>query len=236
VGLGLPLNLAQRYYFDRYVKDQVRSFVCVSRATQSIFDHLGYQPTQLLRPMIPSPPEPASVPEVPFTIGFLGRWERQKGIAVLLQAFAIVRRARPEARLRIAGSGPQAIPPTERVQVDGWISDPDRWLGQIHVLAVPSLPWENLGNSSIEALARGVPVVVTDSGGLPETVGKFGTVVPPRDPARLAAALLEVGAHPEGSRGLALEGRAWVREEFSTEKHLERLLNIYQTALADRRT
>lgn len=234
VGVGLPLNLAKRHYFDIHVKPHVRSFLCVSRATQGIFENLGYRPTELLRPMIPIPPEPAPYPVGRFTIGFLGRLERQKGVDVLLDAFATVRRSHPEARLRIAGAGPFPIPKTEGVSVDGWVPDSHRWFGDVHVLAVPSRPWENLGNSSIEALAHGVPVVVTDSGGLPETVGSFGKVVRPGDPSGLATALIEVADQYAESRALALAGREWVREEFSTERHLDRLLAIYTAALRGR--
>lgn len=231
VGFGLPLNLAKRRSFDTYVKDRVRSFICVSRATQRIFENLGYRPTDLVRPMIPIPAEPARTPEGPFTVGFLGRLERQKGIEILLEAFANLRRSRPDVRLRIAGSGSVPIPKAEGISVDGWVPDSHRWFAGVHVLAVPSLPWENLGNSSIEALANGVPAVVTDSGGLPETVGKFGTVVRPADAQGLAAALLDLMDHYAEARKLALAGRAWVEEEFSTERHLERLLAIYSGAL-----
>ena len=230
VGFGLPLNLAKRHYFDRDVKDRVRSFICVSRATQAIFDDLGYRPTQLLRPMIPFPAREARVPEGPFTIGFLGRLERQKGVEVLLRAFELVRRSHPDARLRIAGSGPYPIPATANVAVEGWVTDRRGFFEDVHVLAVPSLPWENLGNSAIEALMHGVPVVVTRSGGLPETVGEFGTVVPPGDAPNLAAALLTVADSYDSARKVALAGRVWAREEFSTEHHLDRLLSIYAAA------
>ena len=231
VGLGLPLNLAKRRYFDGHVKERVRSFICVSRATQRIFENLGYRPTDLLRPMIPAPAEPASLPSGPFTIGYLGRFERQKGIDVLADAFERVRRHRGDVRLRLAGAGPVPPPRGEGISVDGWVPDSHRWFDGIHLLAVPSLPWENLGNSSLEALAHGVPVVVTDSGGLPETVGQFGTVVPPGDPEALATALLGLMDDYGRARALALAGRAWVQEEFSTERHLERLLAIYASAL-----
>jgi glycosyltransferase involved in cell wall biosynthesis len=231
VGVGLPLNLAKRHYFDGHVKGRVRSFICVSRATRTIFENLGYRPTDLLRPMIPVPREPASLPSGPFTIGFLGRFERQKGIHVLAEAFALVRKSRADVRLRFAGSGPFPIPPGDGISVDGWVSDSHRWFDGIHVLAVPSLPWENLGNSSLEALAHGVPVVVTDSGGLPETVGEFGTVVPPGDPVKLANALLHLMDNYTEARAVALAGRAWVQEEFSTERHVQRLLDIYSAAL-----
>jgi glycosyltransferase involved in cell wall biosynthesis len=231
VGVGLPLNLAKRRSFDTHVKDRVRSFICVSRATQVIFENLGYGPTDLLRPMIPTPPEPARLPDGPFTIGFLGRLERQKGIEVLLKAFATLRQKRPDVRLRIAGSGSVSVPNGDGISVDGWVPDSHRWFQGIHVLAVPSLPWENLGNSPLEALANGVPAVVSDSGGLPETVGTFGTVVRAGDPSALAASLLEVMDHYPEARHVALAGRTWVQEEFSTARHLERLLAIYAAAL-----
>jgi glycosyltransferase involved in cell wall biosynthesis len=231
VGFGLAGNLAKRFFFDRYVKDRVRAFLCVSRATRSIFDGLGYRPTELLRPMIPVPEEPAREPDGPFTIGFLGRLEHQKGIGVLLDALTMVRRKHPEVRLRIAGSGPYPVPAKEGVTVDGWATDIHRWFDGIHVLAVPSLPWENLGNSSVEALGHGVPAVVSDSGGLPETVGSFGAVVRAGDAGSLADALVNVQEHYSEARAAARAGRAWVREEFSTERHLDRLLEIYAAAL-----
>jgi len=227
VGLGLPLNLARRRSFDTHVKPRVRSYICVSQATRSIFENLGYRPTSLLRPMIPLPERAAAVPRGPFTVGFLGRFEHQKGVHVLRSAFAQLRKEMPDLRLRFAGSGPVEIPPGNGVSVDGWVQDSHAWFDGIHVLAVPSLPWENLGNSSIEALAHGVPVIVTDSGGLPETVGRFGTVVPPGDAAALADAIGTVARDYSTARARAAAGREWVRTEFSTERHLERLLSIY---------
>ena len=169
-------------------------------------------------------------PSAPFTVGYLGRLERQKGIAVLLDAFALLRESIPGARLRIAGSGPFPVPEDDGVRVDGWVTDRYSWFGGIHVLVAPSYPWENLGNSPIEALAHGVPAIVTASGGLPETVGRFGTVVPPGDFRSLASALQVVAGCYNDERSVALEGREWVREEFSPEKHVERLLAIYRRA------
>lgn len=230
VGMGLPWNLAKRRSFDTWVKDRVRSYICTSRATQGVFENLGYRPTALLRPMIPVPAEPAAIPTGPFTIGFLGRLERQKGVEVLLAAYEEIRRKRSDVRLRFAGAGPVPIPQRDGISSDGWVADSHRWFGSVHVLAAPSLPWENLGNSSVEALANGVPAVVSDTGGLPETVGRFGTVVPAGDPVALATGLLDVIDGYAEARQHALAGRVWVGEEFSTERHLERLLAIYAAA------
>lgn len=234
VGYGLPVNLAERYYFDRYLKNRVQSYLCVSHATRRVIERHGYRPTELLRPMIPSPREPAPAPEGPLTIGYLGRLDPQKGIEDLLRAFEIVRRTHSDVRLRFGGGGPLKVPKVEGVQVDGWVSDVSSWLAQVHVLAVPSLGWENLGNSAIEALGHGVPVVVSDAGGLPETVGEFGTVVPQRDPERLASSLLHIFADYDRARTTALAGREWVREEFSPERHLDSLLAIYDRGRGNR--
>jgi glycosyltransferase involved in cell wall biosynthesis len=164
-------------------------------------------------------------------LGFFGRIEWYKGIDVLLQAFHFARTKHPELRLRFAGEGPHPIPPTEGVTVDGWIRDSRAWFSQIHLLVVPSLGWENLGNSPIEALGFGVPVIVSDSGGLPETVGDFGTVVPQKDANALARAILRVIEDYPAARAVARRGREWVREEFSVQRHLSRLLAIYENAL-----
>lgn len=227
VGWGLPLRLTERRYFDRYVKRKVRSYICTSRATQLVFEKLGYHPTELLRPMIPIPAAMPAPPSGSFTIGFLGRFERQKGIDTLLQAFRMIRSQRPEVKLRFAGAGPYTIPRDPSIRVDGWVSPPTPWFAGVHVLVVPSIGWENLGNSAIEALAHGVPVIVSDCGGLPETVGEYGAVVPQGNAPALANALLELIRNYELERAKALKGREWVRRQFSTEHHLERLLAIY---------
>lgn len=231
VGVGLPLNLAKRYSFDTHVKSRIRSFICPSHATRRIFENLGYRPTDLLRPLIPVAAEALPPPSGPFTVGFIGRFEQQKGVDVLRKAFAVFRETHPDARLRFAGSGPVAIPVGDGVSVDGWVADSHDWFREIHVLAVPSLPWENLGNAALEGLANGVPTIVTDSGGLPETVGRFGTVIPPGDVKALADALAKVARHYAEAKALALAGRTWVQEEFSTARHLERLLAIYASAM-----
>lgn len=234
VGFGLPLQLARRRSFDTHVRPRVRAFICVSHATRRVFENLGYRPTALLRPPIPLPDDAVPLPDGPFTIGFLGRFERQKGIHILLEAFDAIRSSHPDVQLRLAGSGPVEIEPRPGVTVDGWIADSREWFRRIHLLVVPSLPWENLGNSPIEALGSGVPVIVTDSGGLPETVGNFGTTVPPGDVRALAAAIEEtIDRYPE-ARVLAQAGRAWAREEFSIDRHLQELLRLYSAgAIAD---
>jgi glycosyltransferase involved in cell wall biosynthesis len=72
---------------------------------------------------------------------------------------------------------------------------------QADIAIVPSLV-EPFGNTSVEAQLAGVPVIVTDAQGLPETVdaGRFGTVVPAGDPGALAAAIRSLAENWSATR------------------------------------
>ena len=143
-------------------------------------------------------PQPA--PEPLFL--FVGRLDREKGVDVLLHAFARVRERVPDARLRIVGRGPQrpileAL--ADRLNQSGAISfagwrDPagvEEEIASAWAVVVPSRWAEPFGLVAVEAMVRGVPAIVTDHGGLAETVehGVSGLLVPHDDVPALAAAL-----------------------------------------------
>lgn len=236
VGHGLGLNLLKKDRFNHRIAPRLSGFICVSDATRMAMERLGYLPTRMLRPMIPVPDqEPGQKQGGPFTVGYLGRLERQKGIDTLISAFdGAVRRKIPNAVLRVAGSGSVSIR-TEAGAVEwtGWVESVTEWLAGIDVLVVPSLPWENLGNSAIEALGHAVPVIVTNSGGLPEAVGDFGTVVQWGDARALSEAILRVASRLPEEKLRARAGREWVRTEFATGRHISTLLEIYADALRE---
>jgi glycosyltransferase involved in cell wall biosynthesis len=124
--------------------------------------------------------------------------------ATALRAFAIVRASMPQARLLIAGTGPEA----DRLQVlardlgvDGAVEFAGRLeretmarrLRESSVALNPSRV-DNMPNSVLEALASGVPVVSTRVGGVPCIVEHEQTalLVSPEDPKEMAAAILAV--------------------------------------------
>jgi len=139
------------------------------------------------------------------------------GIDVLLQAWAGVERARPDAVLVIVGDGPQ------RAHLEG-LASPSLRAGSVRFLGrvdeetvvrcyqaadfsvVPTVALEGFGLVVLESLACGTPPVVTDSGGLPEAVRPLdpSLVVPAGDPdalsLRLVAALDGTQPAPERSR------------------------------------
>lgn len=132
----------------------------------------------------------------------VGRLYPQKDYPNLLNAFRIVVDFFPQARLRIAGSGPLLSLVTEQisnlqlnhcVDVLGQRDDIDDLLRDSDALVLSSA-WEGMPNVIMEAMANGLPVVATEVGGVPELVahGETGLLCRPRDSAALAAAMLQL--------------------------------------------
>lgn len=129
---------------------------------------------------------------------FVGRLEPAKGILDLLEAFTLLRRRRGDVRLVIVGDGSarqacrRAADADDRVLLAGPrpLEEIPLWMGACDALVLPS--WaEGTPNVVLEALACGRRAVATAVGGVPDVVDapELGELVPPRDPAALAAAM-----------------------------------------------
>jgi glycosyltransferase involved in cell wall biosynthesis len=160
-----------------------------------------------------------------------------------LRAFAAVLAKHPQARMTIAGSGPQeaelrALANTlgiaAKVRFAGRMSRQDmaELLRQSSVSINPSLA-DNMPNSVLEALASGVPVVSTNVGGVPFLVqdGVTALLVPARDAAAMAAAVLRVLESPPLADRLAAAG---VQEasQYTWARVGPRLAAVYAAALS----
>ena len=133
-------------------------------------------------------------------IGYLGGLSPHKGVHVLIDAFR--RLEDPGITLDLHGStslapayvdalrAAAAGDPRIRFRGPYAAGEQSRILGGLDLVALPSIWWENSPLVALEALAEGVPVVVSAIGGMPEVVPPgAGLSVPPRDPAALADAL-----------------------------------------------
>ncbi|MBB3225867.1 glycosyltransferase involved in cell wall biosynthesis [Luteibacter sp. Sphag1AF] len=141
-------------------------------------------------------------------IGFLGRFVAEKGIDVLIEAFAHVLAQRPDARLILAGdyknvAGGSIYPQIEkritgfgdRIELLGRIGDDElgAFYGQLDVFVLPSVnAYEAFGMVQVEAMFTGVPVVASDMRGVrvPVRLTGAGELAPPGDASALAAAIL----------------------------------------------
>jgi colanic acid/amylovoran biosynthesis glycosyltransferase len=86
----------------------------------------------------------------------------------------------------------------------------------------------------LDAMALRKPVVATRAGGIPEVVqdGVTGLLVPPRDPAALARALLYLLRHPEQGKKFGEAGRSRVEQHFTAAQMAMRTLHIYQQLMS----
>lgn len=165
-------------------------------------------------------------PDAP-VIGLGARLTEQKGLEYLLRALPPVIARHAGAVLLVAGDGPQR-PALEALAADLGVAPSVRFLGMrddiaallraCDVYALPSV-WEGLPMAVLEAMAAGLPVVASDVGGVGTAVQHqvTGLLVPPRDPARLADALLAVLGDRVLRRRLGEEGRRVFQRRFTAE-------------------
>ncbi|GAB4439129.1 MAG: glycosyltransferase [Chloroflexi bacterium OHK40] len=155
------------------------------------------------------------------------------GQAVFVGGDASVRRADLEALARALGVD-------GRVHLVGEQGDEElrAFYHAASVLVLPSVERsEAFGICQIEAQAAGLPVVCTELGTGTSYVtqhGRTGIVVPPNDPPALARALRAILASPELARAMGQAGRARAEQEFSLERMLDRMEEVYAEALEDR--
>ena len=146
------------------------------------------------------------LPERPSLL-FFGRISHYKGLDTLLEAMPIVWESRPEVTLTVAGSGevpelPALADPRVKLRAEH-VPEADV-PGLFEAATCVVLPYRQASQSGIgsEAKQYGRAMIVTDVGGLPDLVADGGgRLVPPEDPAALAAAIVEV----VGTPGLAAE-------------------------------
>jgi glycosyltransferase involved in cell wall biosynthesis len=168
----------------------------------------------------------------------VARFAPQKAHGVLLRALAQVES--PRVKLLLVGDDPfgdgrrraeaeaRELGLEGRAVFAGIRRDVPAILSMSDAFVMASL-WEGLGLVFLEAMAAGLPVLATRVSAVPEVVveGETGLLVPPSDPAELAAALRRLAEDPELRRRLGRAGRARVRERFGLERMIEETLDVY---------
>jgi glycosyltransferase involved in cell wall biosynthesis len=185
---------------------------------------------------------------------YVGRFDVRKGIEVLVEAIGLSRfRQDPRFQVIIGGGvrpGHQDSEERDRiiariaelglsqhVQLPGRIGDADLplYYAAASVCTVPSY-YEPFGLVALEAMASATPVVASRVGGLKFSVadGETGLLVPPRDPAALAAASDRLLADPDWGDRLGQAARHRVETQFSWQRVAQQLDPLYRSLIATR--
>lgn len=166
--------------------------------------------------------------------GIVGRFHPQKDHETLFRAAAVVTRLRPDSRFVFAGAGmspgmpdveaalARAGLPAERVELRGRLESMAAFYKEIDILVLPSRT-EGFPNVIGEAMRFGRPVVSTDVGDAAAIVGETGCIVPPRDPAALAQAMIAMlDLDPESYLAMARAARARIETNYALPVIAER--------------
>jgi len=232
------------------VFDRVDAVHCVSEDLATRAMSFGVQPSKIFigpwgvdsQFFSPASTPPGPPPGRPLRIVSVGRLHWVKGLEYALMAVYELRRAGLEVEYTIIGdaaaSGRASVLTAIRdLELADCVSVRDELsrvevraaLQQSDVFLHPSVS-EGLSNATLEAMAVGLPVVVTDVGGMHQLVtdGVNGYVTPSRDPAALATALRDLAADPELRAKMGERGRQRVVEQFDIESCTEVLLDHFR--------
>ena len=187
------------------------------------------------------------------TLGMLGRISPTKG-QLIVRAAALVLRRHPEAMFTIIGEPlfgehdyarevrdeVRALGIADQVEFAGFVDDPRAALDGLSACVHASPTPEPFGQVVVEAMARGVPVIATEGGGIAEIIRPergsepFGLLVPLHDPQALAASKLEVLDDPEAARARA--ERAWhsATERFAVAGAAATIMGVWCQVAAGR--
>jgi glycosyltransferase involved in cell wall biosynthesis len=181
------------------------------------------------------------IPASAYLLGVVARLEPEKGHRHLIEAMPAILAGAPDTWLAVVGEGSSvgslrelasALAVSDRVIFTGRREDVSALTADLTVAVLPSLR-EAQGISILEAMARRVPVVASDVGGIPEVItsGVDGVLVPPADPAALAAAVLELLGNEALRRRIGEAGYATVRDRFSIDAMVRRIQALYDEEL-----
>jgi glycosyltransferase involved in cell wall biosynthesis len=176
-------------------------------------------------------------------IGAVGRLEREKNFAMLVSAFARVRREAPAAVLVIAGGGSQRDELERQSRALGLSREHVRLLGLIDNVAllhhaldifVQSSDDEGTPNVVLEAMALQTPIVATDAGGTAEVArhGLEALIIGKGNEDALVDAVLDILRNPSAARARMAAARARVENELSFELRTRRIEAMYDAVAA----
>ena len=172
------------------------------------------------------------------TVTFYGRLEIRKGVIDLADAIPLILRECPDARFRFVGRSLWA--PRPRTDMKAFLAqklaasarsvqflDPvppseiPALLAQTDICVFPSL-WESFGYTCLESMSAGRGVVATDPSGMAEMLRdgskEFGRLVPPRSPAEIARAVIDLLHHPEERMRLGAAARERALDQYSLSR------------------
>lgn len=242
--------------FYRFLAERacVTRLICNSRASAELFLACAPRKVRVVHnfvdlerfdraAIVPTLRRDHGIPADATVVGYIGRLVPKKGIPVLLEAFRSLAPRFPGAHLALVGGNDagfhrdlgaeyrrlaQDFGIGGRTHFTGFLEDIRPAIADFDVLVLPSVEPESFGRVLIEAMALGIPPVVSKIGGAVEVVddGRNGFWATPGDAAHLAQKLEALLGDPGLRRSLGRQGLADARERFSSRELGRRISEI----------
>jgi glycosyltransferase involved in cell wall biosynthesis len=258
-GMTSDIRWLSRFLFGRlqlkYLLKHMGWLVAVSRATGQEFEQIGFPSSKILYipngVEIPVGTKSSSHPMI-HTVT-TARMSKEKGIDVLLKAWANLSPDPTSLRLTIIGDGPQRYE-IERAAQDlgiaktitftGWVNNVYEYLRETDIFVLPSRT-EGMSNALLEAMSYGIPCIATNVGGNSEllegngehiSLGKYavtenGLLINPDDVKGLTEAILFFMSNREKREEIGKRGRSFILENYSIDRVAERYKGLYKSIL-----
>ncbi len=243
-------------WFQRLTRDRLVDHALVpSEFSRDLLFSAGWKPGEVT--VIPNGIEPVDPPRVndlrdlrhrmgylddAVLILFVGSLRRVKQVDVLLTAFQTVSHSFPNAHLLIVGSGvkekelqslAESLHIKTQITFAGFNANPADFFDVCDIFVLPSRE-ETFGWVLLEAMSRAKPIVASDSGAIPEVVGRddAGILVPAGDAAMLAVAIQSLAGSAPMRDKLGRAGASRVRTLFTEKLMLDRLNSFFRGLIA----
>ena len=180
-------------------------------------------------------------------IVFVGGILPRKGVDVLIASWSGIARSRPLATLLLVGARHEDDPKTrqfrnrlhrlvvkstapQRIVFTGMVTNVEEYLRAADVFVFPSLR-EGMGNAVLEAMATGLPCILTPFHGLPAEIGEAGReyMLVPRMPEDLANSIVSLLNNRHKRRVLGERARMWVERHLDIELSLDKFAHLYDS-------
>jgi phosphatidylinositol alpha-mannosyltransferase len=184
-------------------------------------------------------PAPGS-PVQATTILFVGRLDKRKGFAHLLQAFIKLKTDYPHLRLQVVGPfTPKECAPYQEIARNEHVTDiefvgyvspeelPD-FYHRADIFCAPSIGFESFGIVLLEAMAAGLPIVASDIAGYRSLMAQRqeGLLIPPGEAVALAAALRRLLDQPQQRQEMGQQGRLKANQ-YNWDHIVDKILDVY---------
>lgn len=237
---------------ERLLSNRTDVFMCISNAMKEDMLRLGIDPQKIvviqngvdLQRFYPRAGQEHLRQELGLTtkgpvVGTVGRMVTEKGQVHLVEALRHLKNEWKELKCLLVGEGP-LLPQLKKMALDAGVANMCIFPGirkdiefiypLLDIFVLPSLR-EPFGLALLEAMACGVPVIATASGGPLGFVNPDvnGALVPPANPELLASKISYLLSHRDKAQAIAAEGRKTVEREFSIKETVRRVEEVYRS-------